>query len=52
MRLIQFDETYGDSPKIEGEDLQWRSVESYIKNHIMMTSVFGAHNQKPRENKP
>jgi|GEM_PF-5978744 len=51
-RLIQFDETYGNSPKIEGEDLQWHSVESYIKDQIMMTFVFGTHNQKPRENKP
>jgi hypothetical protein len=51
-RLIQFDETYGDSPKIEGEDLQWHSVESYLKYQIMMISVFGTHNQKHIENKP
>ncbi len=46
MRLIQFDETYGDSPKIEGINLQWHSVERYIKDEIMMTRVFGMHYQK------
>jgi hypothetical protein len=51
-RLIQFDETYGDSAKIEGYDLQCHAVERYIKQQIVMNSVFGAQNQKPRENPP
>jgi hypothetical protein len=52
MRLIQFDETYGNSPKIEGDGLQWHSAECYIKEQIMMNSVFGTHNRKYTENKP
>ena len=52
MRLIQFDETYGNSPKIEGDGLQWHSAEAYIRDQIMMISVFGTHNHKPIENKP
>lgn len=51
-RLVQFDETDGKSPKMEGDDLQWHWVESYIKDELMMTSMFGSHNRNPIEKEP